>query len=237
MNLQPLLHDSEVGHGTTSLSGLADIPGRTMQSVIVVSGALSTGGTSSAGPTTIWEAPYIHIVDTTVSDSNWNLRATRMDNRPEATRKAISELRRVSGLTWEQLGQLLGVSRRSVHFWASGKPLNASNEKRLMQVLDVVRAADRGSARSMRAALMEASQGTTPFDMLAAQRFEDARLVLGQGHARFVPALAGLSEKARAARRPLPPEELYDAKSERVHREPGRGRAARTVRDTRRGSR
>ena len=54
MTLQPLLHDSEVGHGTTSLSGVADIPGRTTQSVIVVSGALSTGGTSSAGPTTIW---------------------------------------------------------------------------------------------------------------------------------------------------------------------------------------
>lgn len=145
---------------------------------------------------------------------------------------AISELRRISGLTWEQLGQLLGVTRRSVHFWASGRPLNASNEKRLMQVLDIVRVADRGSARSTRAAMMDAGQGTTVFDMLAAQRFDDARLILGQGRARFAPALAGLSEEAKAARRPLPPEELYDAKSERVHREPARGRAARTARDS-----
>ena len=236
MTLHPLLHDSVVGHGTTSLSDLADIHDRTTQSVIVVGRALSTAGTSSAGPTTIWEAPYIHNVDMTVSGSNRDLTETRIGNRLEATRKAISELRRISGLTWDQLGQLLGVSRRSVHFWASGKPPNASNEKRLMQVLDVVRTADRGSARSMRAAMMDASQGTTPFDMLAAQRFEDARLILGQGRARFVPALAGLSEEAKAARRPLPPEELYDAKGERVHREPGRARAARTVRDTRRGS-
>lgn len=236
MTLQPLLHDLEVGQGTTSLSGLADIRGRTMESVIVVSGALSTAGTSSAGPTTIWEAPYIHSVDTTVSGPNWGRREARIGNRPLATRKAISELRRISGLTWEQLGQLLGVSRRSVHFWASGKPLNAGNEKRLMQVLDIVRAADRGNARSTRAAMMDVSQGTTPFDMLAARRFDDARLILGPGRARLAPALAGLSEEARAARRPLPPEELYDAKSERVHREPGRARAARTARDTRRES-
>ena len=232
MTHQPLQRDPEVGQGTTSLSGLADIRGRTMESVIVVSGALSTGGTSSAGPTTIWEAPYIHNVDTTVSGSTWGRRETRIGHRPQATRKAISELRRISGLTWEQLGQLLGVSRRSVHFWASGKPLNASNEKRLMQVLNIVRAADRGNARSTRAAMMDASQGTTPFDMLAAQRFNDARLILGQGRARFAPALAGLSEEAMGARRPLPLEELYDAKSERVHREPGRARAARTARDS-----
>ena len=236
MTLHPLVRDSVVGHGTTSFCGLADIRGRTTQSVIVVGRALSTAGTSSAGPTTIWEAPYIHNVDMTVSGSNWDLTETRIGNRPEPTRKAISELRRISGLTWDQLGQLLEVSRRSVHFWASGKPPNARNEKRIMQVLDVVRDADRGSARSTRAAMMDARQGTTPFDMLAAQRFEDARSILGQGRARFAPALAGLSEEAKAARRPLPPEELYDAKGERVHREPGRARAARTIRDTRRGS-
>ncbi len=46
----------------------------------------------------------------------------------------------------------------------------------------------------------------------------------------------GLSAAAKAERKPLPPEELFDAKSERVHREPGRARAARTVRNKRRGS-
>ena len=87
-------------------------------------------------------------------------------NEPGATRRAISELRRISGLTWQQLGQLLGVSRRSVHYWASGKPLNAGNQKRLMRVLDIVRTAYRGSARGTRAALLDAGEGTTPLDML-----------------------------------------------------------------------
>ena len=67
-----------------------------------------------------------------------------METGTEATRKAVSELRRISGLTWEQLAGLFGVSRRAVHFWASGKPLNATNHQRLMRVLDVVRGADVG---------------------------------------------------------------------------------------------
>ena len=236
MTLQSALHESAVREGTTSSSGPAGGRDHAPQYVIVVSGGLLTAGTSSAGPTRLWEAPYVHRADTTVSGSKWDLVRIRTGHEPVATRKAISELRRISGLTWHRLGQLLGVSRRSVHYWASGKPLNADNQERLMRVLDIVRAADRGSARSTRAALLDVGEGTTPLDMLAARRFDDARRALGQGRGRPVPALAGLSPEARAARKPLPPEELYDAKSERVHREPGRARAARVVRNTLRGS-
>ena len=236
MTLQPALHESAVREGTTSSSGPAGGRDHAPQYVIAVSGGLLTAGTSSAGPTRLWEAPYVHRADTTVSGSKWDLVRNRTGHEPVATRKAISELRRISGLTWQQLGQLLGVSRRSVHYWASGKPLNAGNQERLMRVLDIVRAAYRGSARGTRAALLDAGEGTTTLDMLAAQRFDDARSALGQGRARPVPALAALSAEAKAARKPLPPEELYDAKSERVHREPGRARAARSVRNTRRGS-
>ena len=236
MTLQPALYESAARRGTTSLSRPAGGRDHAPQYVIVVSGGLSIVGTSSAGPTRLWEAPYVHRADTTVSGSKWDLVGIQTDAEPKVAGGAISELRRISGLTWHQLGQLLGVSRRSVHYWASGKPLNASNEERLMRVLDLVRTADRGSARGTRALLLDAGGGTTPFEMLAAMRFNDARRALGQGRARPVPALTGLSAEAKAARKPLPPEELYDAKSERVHREPGRARAARAVRNTQRGS-
>lgn len=205
-------------------------------SVIVVSGALSSSGTSSAEPTKVWEAPYLHEADATTSGPRWGQKERKAERETEATRAAVAELRRISGLTWEQLGQLFEVSRRSVHFWASGKPLNSMNEERLMRVLDVVRDADRGSARATRAALLDASDCTTPFDMLVAQRFGEARTALGQGPGHVAPALAELSAAAKAVRKPLPPEELFDAKSERVHRDPGRARAARTVRNKRRGS-
>lgn len=203
--------------------------------VIVVSGELSVPGTSSAEPNRLWEAPYVHESEATASGLAWEQHAEASAD-VETTRQAITELRRISALTWEQLGGLFNVSRRSVHFWASGKPLNAMNEQRLMEVLDVVRAADRGDARSTRAALFEVQSGTTAFALLTAERFEEAREILGPGTARTRPALAELSAAAKAARKPLPPDDLVDARHDRVHKDRGRSRAARTVRNKRRGT-
>lgn len=235
MNLESLLGESAVSDGTTSFAGRAGIRDRTPLSVIMVSGTLSVAGTSSAEPTTIWGAPYIHESGTTASGPSCDAVATQPETETEATRKAVSELRRISGLTWEQLAGLLGVSRRSVHFWASGKPLKATNHQRLLRVLDVVRYADRGIARSTRAALLDARDGMTAFEMLADQRFREARVALGRGCMRPVPMLTQLSAAARIARKPLASHELYDAKNDRVHQEPARARAARTAKGQRRG--
>lgn len=208
-------------------------------SVIVVSGALSVSGTSSAEPNRVWEAPYVHEYDATASGQGWvepEREGTQQQQQHEATREAVSELRRISGLTWEQLGLLFAVSRRSVHFWASGKPLNAENETRVLKVLDVVRTADRGDARSTRSALLDVHHGTSAFDLLVDERFDEARARLGVGAGRPRPARGELSPEAKAARAPLRPEDLVDAQHDRVHRDPGRARAARTVRSSRRGS-
>jgi len=236
MTLQPHAFDTASAKVIPALTGFGGIQERVPSlSVIAVSGALWVFGTCSAEPTRLWEAPYGHEPEATSSGPAWEQQAEATVDA-ETTRQAISELRRISGLTWEQLGELFDVSRRSVHFWASGKPLNAGNEQRLMQVLDVVRAADRGDARSTRAALFEVKDGTTAFTLLTAERFEEARAVLGAGVARTRPALAELSDAAKAARKPLPPEDLVDAQHDRVHRDRGRSRAARTVRNKRRGT-
>lgn len=42
--------------------------------------------------------------------------------------------------------------------------------------------------------------------------------------------LGDLSPESKAARAPLPPDELVGALQDRVHRDPGHGRAAKTVR-------
>ena len=46
----------------------------------------------------------------------------------ESTAEAVMEIRRRSGLTWEELGDLFDVSRRSVHHWANGKSVTASHD-------------------------------------------------------------------------------------------------------------
>ena len=158
------------------------------------------------------------------------------EDRSEFTSDAIAEFRRTSGLTWEQIGRLFGVSQRSVHFWASGKPMSADEEQHLVQVLDIARQADRGDAQSNLAALFKGSADGTPFDLLASQRFEEARARLGRGPGHRRVTLRPLDAKAATERLPLPPEALIDAMNDRGHRDVGRGRAARTVRTVRRES-
>ena len=187
-------------------------------------------------PTPCWaDLPYIYDAESTVSCAAVQDWPRALSREPIATRQAVSELRRISGLTWEQLGQLFEVSRRSVHFWASGRPLNAENEWRLMSVLDVVSHADRGNARSTRRALLNPEGGLSPFDLLIAQRFDEARIALGRGSGRLAPVRTELSAAAKAARRPLPPGSLLGAKHDPVHLEPKGARVARTARNKRRG--
>ena len=208
--------------------------------VIIVGGQLLIAGTSAAAPMDVWPEPFVcDWRRTAVVDCSWDAPADTggmAEISSDATGRAISELRRTSALTWEQLGQLFGVSRRSVHFWASGRPMNAAHEQRLFEILDIVRQADHGDARRNRADLLAVSAGKAPFDLLVAGTFKAARARLGRGKADRRVELGELDAHARAERTPPPPEGLIDAMNDQVHRDAGRGRAARTVRNTRRES-
>ena len=57
----------------------------------------------------------------------------------ESTAEAVMEIRRRSGLTWEELGDLFDVSRRSIHHWANGKPVTASHDRMIRRMLAAVR--------------------------------------------------------------------------------------------------
>lgn len=147
-----------------------------------------------------------------------------------ASGAAIGILRQLSGLTWDQLARLFNVSRRSLHFWAAGKPMAPSNEEHLQRLLAVVRKVDRGSASANRAMLLGVREdGTLPFDLLAAGEYERAFSLLGPGEARRV-SPSKLSPEVRAARAPRPPEELVGALQDRIHRDSGTARAAKSVR-------
>lgn len=143
---------------------------------------------------------------------------------------AIGELRRLSGLTWDQLARVFGVTRRSLHFWANGKTMAPSHEEHLHRVLDVVRKVDRGAARVNRAALLGAFEdGSIPIDLLKDGHYARVIEKLGHGEARRV-SPPRLSKEARAARAPRPPEELVGALHDQIHREPGASRAAKSLR-------
>jgi transcriptional regulator with XRE-family HTH domain len=142
---------------------------------------------------------------------------------------AIAELRRLSGFTWDQLARLFTVSRRSLHFWASGKAMTPANEEHLQRLLAVLRKINRGSASANRAALLAVREnGTIPFDLLATAQYDRVVDIFGTGDARRLNA-PRLSAKAMAARAPRPPEELVGALQDRIHPASGRLLAAKAV--------
>lgn len=210
--------------------------------LIMVSGLLTMPGTSSA--TALSERdPFAMLPRTTTglragkqvaAGHTAKLRTETRQERTEATRTGIHELRHLSGLTWEHLARLCGVTRRTLHFWASGKPLTAAHEERLQRLLATMRMIDRGNAQDNRSVLLQPSQdGSLPFDLLIDGEYDTVVALLGpRGRARTSPTRTSLSAEARAARQPPPPGDLVGALQDRVHREVGKARAVRAIRIT-----
>jgi transcriptional regulator with XRE-family HTH domain len=136
----------------------------------------------------------------------------RLQNSHElSTAASVHEIRRLSGLRWEELAALFGVSRRSVHHWASGKVVSSANEDLIRQVLVLVRAYNRGEARKTRDFLLSpGAGGLSPFDHIRARSFEQLAAVPSLATPAVARSLEPLSDKARTTLRPPPPHALLD---------------------------
>jgi len=166
---------------------------------------------------------WIPPTDETSSD----LEATTCVAIGQTAAEALLELRRRSGLTWESMSSLFGVSRRTVHHWANGKAPSAQHEVQIRRTLDAVRHLDEGNRRATRDRLLTAADGLSPFDLLANRRYAD---VLRQS-AGSAPAETGRRRAARsgeewAKRRAPPPTLLLDAMQDRPALQVGKARIA-----------
>jgi len=194
---------------------------------ICVSGEVSIPGTMSIPlfPNIRWE--YL-LVQT---NSGFSV----AENYYPSSSSAIMELRRISGFTWEQLTRLFGVTRRSLHFWASGKPISAANEEHLQHLLATVRSVDRGDAGENRSLLLGAlPDGMIPFDLLVAKEYDKVLERLGPGTVRARPRVTMLSNYARTFRTPRRPNEMVGALQDSVHIQKGRLLSATAIRTKRR---
>ncbi|MGE3536374.1 MAG: XRE family transcriptional regulator [Candidatus Tectimicrobiota bacterium] len=167
----------------------------------------------------------------TQTNSDRSIQAAPVVPAAPTAQSALMELRRLSGLTWDQLAQLFGSTRRSLHFWASGKPLSAAHEAQLSRLLALMRRLDRGSPQANRALLLGLQpDGSLPFARLVAGCYDAVLAQLGAGTAPQRPRPAPLSASARAARAPYAPEALAGAVQERVHNTDGPTRVPRLAR-------
>ncbi len=216
---------------TTYLTGCA-------QTIVLVAGSLSPQGTTSA-PMNIQTPDHQYEVST--SASNGSIICLEdpqiedaLEPSNEVTQRTICELRRISGLTWDQLRELFGVSRRTVHFWASGKSMNGDNARQLMSVFDAVSRSHASDASSTRALLFtKGPNGQSAFELLRENKIVDAIEILGAGAQRTRPNLKPLNTAAKEARKPLSPFVLMDSIEASSPTESRPGRAARTVRTKR----
>lgn len=213
----------DVPINSVSTAGL----GRAVSRPGLVGVMLASLGTASAQPVSFEMAPcYSRVAEQTTAGL-----PVVIDNRAGA---AIAELRQLSGFTWDQLARLFDVSRRSLHFWASGKAMTPRNEEHLQRLLAVVRKIDRGSAILNRSALLTAGgDGVIPYDLLIGEQYERVVGLLGPGGARREKS-PKLSAEVMAARAPRPPEELVGALQDRVHVSGGRLLASKAVKIPRR---
>ncbi len=147
----------------------------------------------------------------------------------QTTAEAVLEIRRRSGLTWEELSELFDVSRRSVHHWASGKIVSAKHQRNTRRMLTAIRHLDRGNVAGTRAMLLTTdSFGVSPLDLLKVGSYEEA---MSRVEPRTISEQQRmpLSQAAQDARRPPVPGLLLGADQEPVDI-PTKARMARVAR-------
>lgn len=183
--------------------------------------------TCPQGSMTMWTIVAPHVDRTTANPAG---SFDFLLGPAESTAEAIMEIRRRSGLTWQELGELFDVSRRSIHHWANGKSVSAGNDRTIRRMLAAIRHLDRGSQRDTRALLLSVDQatGASPLDLLQAGRFDDATVPFPDDRTPD-PHRVPLSPAARDARRPPAPTLLLGAEQDR----PDIPAKARTVRPKR----
>ncbi len=129
---------------------------------------------------------------------------------------SVTEIRRLSGLTWEELADLMDVSPRSLHHWVSGKPASAEHQMRLQRLLGTLRRLDRGDSSQNRTLLLTPDHtGRLLLDLLKTERYGAAVALAGQRVSRQIFARTELSATARASRTPPAPADLVQAKQDR----------------------
>ena len=93
------------------------------------------------------------------------------------TAQAVQYLHDTSGLTWEQVSQLLGVSRRAVHMWAAGGAMSSGHEVILRRITAIIEQLQAASPSERRASILAPRQsGQSIYDRLRAERARGERI-------------------------------------------------------------
>jgi DNA-binding transcriptional regulator YiaG len=113
------------------------------------------------------------------------LMGTTEADEPQAVeqphQKAVGWIKEATGLSWERVGRLVGVSRQAVNAWRRGAPIADDHRRKLLEVRNVLERAAKRNPRSVGlAAWLDTPRGAdarTPADLLEAGEVGKARLL------------------------------------------------------------
>jgi DNA-binding transcriptional regulator YiaG len=82
--------------------------------------------------------------------------------------KSVRALHERSGLTWDELAYIFGVSRRTLHNWSTGGQVSASHAQAIASVMGVIHEVDAGDPKLTRSKLLApTAEGETAYTRLA----------------------------------------------------------------------
>lgn len=154
------LEQSPAARSASKTSGLfAKLPGAgaTTLCIIAVSG---TSTVAPIVPTTITAFSGTRsdrVVLEQLPDATVRTVGATPNELPELDRDLVHWVKDNSGLTWDQLSRVFGVSRRAVHMWATGSRISAAKAELLRQFAAEVQRVAGATPDETRAALLASS--------------------------------------------------------------------------------
>jgi transcriptional regulator with XRE-family HTH domain len=130
---------------------------------------------------------------------------------------SIRTLRTISGLTWDQLAGLFGVSRRSLHLWDNGNTMRPYHQEKLARIFNAVQLIDTGRPSENRKLLLSSVGGRLALDLLRDDKLEAFAKISEFLSTRM--AIPSISKHEALGRMPLAPEALVHAKDDVIHKE------------------
>lgn len=181
--------------------------------VVLAGLALFVGSVTSASP--MWFRPFDGTSAALPAFASGS--GAKISAEATAARR-LGEVRRLSGLTWDELSRVMDTTRRTLHLWANGRAISSANEGRLSRLAGVLQVISRGTGRETRQALLTPSEdGLVPLDLLVLGKFDEVAERLGRGRSSVFPRLAAMpSAEARVSRRPPSPIALLDAAQDSI---------------------
>jgi hypothetical protein len=168
-SIQPIERDFQPDW--TSRRGIANtiLMGATIATAMLAGGANS----STANPITIAHVQDLFDQTNSGPGGGWVAAEVALVV-PAATEQGLGEavrrLHEASGLTWDQLGKLFGVSRRAVHHWANDSRMTARNARLLGELTRLVESLPGPGPEDRRAQLLTPQDnGYSVFDITRAR--------------------------------------------------------------------